>query len=331
MQRTKARPRAHDGCGGFTLIELVISIAVATLVTAAATTVLLLALRVNRQSSQTAAKQYTVRSLLSAMENAASTGAVQSLKSESDHWELYAEGETPIFQYISKDQTISVNGAAVLEGVYASHATLENGLLTVSIENSEGAFSSSVYCRTIKTKDVPEPTMPIEVEPTGKLESFLTVLASQYGSTGQIIYSDGIAMDEAKYYSEWYIGGYADHPGWNTKTPWCACFVSWALVQVGTHGSDGHNKWFAEVDDFMAYFQQNKMWKADGAEIGDLVFFDWINDDVPDAQHVGVVIGFSEDEKQIYTIEGNSAGRVAFRSYETDDWRILGYGSIDFD
>lgn len=323
MRRMLRTDRPRSGRGGFTLIELVISIAVATLVTAAATTVLLLALRVNRQSSQTATKQYTVRTLLSAMENAASNGNITSLSAKPDGWELN-DGERAVFSYESQDQTISVNGAPVLDGVYASHATLSNGLLTVFIENSEGVFTSAVYCRTRVDSDETTPTVPTEGATGNKLSSFLSILASQYGSTGRI--KDGDVLGD--YYSEWYIGGYANDPRWNADTPWCACFVSWALAEAGIASPTEREKWFAEVDDFMEYFQTAASWYESGAQVGDLVFFDWINDDVHDAQHVGVVIGVSDDA--IYTIEGNSAGRVAMRSYPADDWRILGYGRLNF-
>lgn len=316
------RMHRSDCHGGFTLIELIISIAVATLVTAAATTVLLLALRVNRQSSQTATKQYTVRTLLSAMENAASNGDIESLSSKSDGWELKG-GDRAIFSYESQNQTISVNGAAVLEGVYASHATLNNDLLTVFIENSEGVFTSAVYCRTIVNFNETLPTVPTQGATENDLSKFLSALASQYGSTGRI--KDGDTLGQ--YYSEWYIDGYVNNPGWNAETPWCACFVSWALNKAGIT-AQGREKWFAEVDEFMAYFQTAGRWYESAAQVGDLVFFDWIRDDVQDAQHVGVVIGVADNA--IYTIEGNSAGRVAMRSYPKDDWRILGYGRLDF-
>jgi cell wall-associated NlpC family hydrolase len=59
---------------------------------------------------------------------------------------------------------------------------------------------------------------------------------------------------------------------------------------------------------------------------GDLVFFDWIMDDTKDPQHVGVVLGVQDG--RIYTIEGNSAGRVMIRSYPIDSQYILGYGVL---
>ena len=74
--------------GGFTLVELIVAIAVATIVTAAATTVLMLALRVNRQTGDTASQLITVRSLLSTMEKVASEGNIKGVVSDFDSWQL---------------------------------------------------------------------------------------------------------------------------------------------------------------------------------------------------------------------------------------------------
>ena len=91
---------------------------------------------------------------------------------------------------------------------------------------------------------------------------------------------------------------------------------------------NGHDNWFAEVDDFMAFFQNlnpmhGQQW-SNTPSAGHLIFFDWNEDG--DAQHMGVVLSVSGHT--IYTIEGNSAGRVAIRSYEITDPRILGCGVL---
>ena len=112
---------------------------------------------------------------------------------------------------------------------------------------------------------------------------------------------------------------------WNADTPWCACYVSWALVEAGVSGPVDHTKWYANVDEFMAHFGTLQT----APNPGDLVFFDWIPEDgVQDPQHVGVVLTVTDD--YIITIEGNSAGRVAMRRYPKNDDRILGYGVLSW-
>lgn len=343
--------------GGFTLVELVVSIAVASLVTVAATTVLMLALRVNRQTSDTASQQNTVRALLSTMEKAATDGNIKKVVSELDSWQLLKDDEEapPIFEYIALEKKILANGVAVLEGVYASNAILEDNLLSISIETKEGIFESTVYCRLGNVdQDSTKPTAPDETETT--LNRFMAILISQLISNGKINYDNlkeilskpeapYVPKSQETYYSEWYIGGYETAPNWDTSTPWCACYVSWALVEAGmedpTNRLDANGRkiqWYAHVDKFLAYLKQVEQWsdrsKVQQPNPGDLVFFDWITDDgVDDPQHMGVVLQVTKDEKGndvIITIEGNSAGRVAMRSYPIDDPRILGYGSLNW-
>jgi len=323
--------------GGFTLVELVVSIAVASLVTMAATTVLMLALRVNRQTSDTASQQNTVRALLTSMEKAATDGNIKKVVSKLDSWQLLKDDEEapPIFEYIALDKKILANGVAVLEGVYASNAILEDNLLSISIETKEGIFESTVYCRLGNVdQDSTKPTAPDETETT--LNRFVAILISQLNSNGKINYDNlkeilskpeapYVPKSQETYYSEWYIGGYETAPNWDPSTPWCACYVSWALVEAGVSGPVDHTKWYANVDEFMAHFGTLQT----APNPGDLVFFDWIPEDgVQDPQHVGVVLTVTDD--YIITIEGNSAGRVAMRRYPINDDRILGYGVLSW-
>ena len=344
--------------GGFTLIEMVVCIAIASLVTMAATTVLMLALRVNRQTADTASQQNTVRALLTTMEKAATGGNISNVKSDLESWVLYGENEEQeIFAFHSAKQTISANGIVVLEGVYASNAILENGLLSISIETKEGIFESTVYCRVgmeLGEGESSKPTVPTDLQPS--INKFLTILISQLNSDGKINYDSlktalskpgatYVPKSEATYYSEWYIGQTYENgvgqEGWNADTPWCACYVSWALVEAGMpapkfdcdNTKHNHENWFADVDEFLDYLKQTNRWQErpengnTAPDPGDLVFFDWITDDnVKDPQHVGVVLQVGTD--YIITIEGNSAGRVAMRRYAKDDSRILGYGVL---
>ena len=65
---------------------------------------------------------------------------------------------------------------------------------------------------------------------------------------------------------------------------------------------------------------------------GDYVFFDWDGGTDPDGgkdpDHVGAVLcvkgGF------LYTIEGNSGGKVAVNRYPLSDKRIVGYGVLNW-
>lgn len=332
---------------GFTLIELVVAMAIAVIVTAAATSVLLMGLQINRQTGDTASQQITVRSLLNVMEDVAADGNIKEVLSdipaqngeakEYGSWALIDTTDNLIFHYDAETQTIFTNGTPVLESVIASNVIMEGQLLSISIETKDGIYSSAIYCRTVEPVGAPDiDTLPGDTTNTEEnvRAKFIEILKSQYRSRGEIKNGDG----EYTYYSEWYIGGYGQkNPGWNEKTPWCACFVSWALKKAGVNSPvAGHPNWFANVDDFMDYFQKNgysdygQSWLVGGnkpAE-GDLIFFDWNKGDNP--QHVGVVLSVETNggRTTVYTIEGNSAGRVTIRSYSLTDERIIGYGVL---
>ena len=83
------------------------------------------------------------------------------------------------------------------------------------------------------------------------------------------------------------------------------------------------------MDAGKSWFQGENRWSSTIGGVGDYIFFDWeggkpTHSDHDDPDHVGAVLMIQNNI--IYTIEGNSGGRVAIRSYQKDDPRILGYG-----
>lgn len=334
---------------GFTLVELIVAMAMAVIVTAAATSVLLLGLRVNRQTVDTANQQITVSTLLSTVEKIISEGNVSDIEMSTESWCIRDKENKPLLSYfyteeekgtvyvgdyrLLDDNDPATNATPILTGLLSSYVEMYDGLFTIHVETKEGIFSSSVLCRNMSTGvgEYDDTIDPGDIE--DNREEFIKILKSQYRSRGQIIGAD--PNDPFQYFSEWYIQKDYDDEipdnGWNSKTPWCACYVSWALDQVKAVPPMGHERWFADVDDFMAYFQTDGTWmksKAHGGSVdpqpGDLIFFDWNKGDNP--QHVGVVL--KVENSMVYTIEGNSAGRVTVRSYTLSDPRIIGYGVV---
>lgn len=349
------RPDRRDS--GFTLVELVVYMAVASVVTMAAITVLLLGLRINKQSTDTVKNQNTTRILLSALEDIATEGSIKKVESGPDAWAILTEKdgtEVTAFSYNSAKQTIYTGTGdgktALLTGVVASFVEFDEDtkLLHFGIETLDGTYTSSVYCRTAameekvtddtgnnwlgtltdsdNTNDKEIINQGVAVTEQDARLAFLKVLAGQYGSNGDI---KGAGDGQPRYFSEWYIGSYADNPGWNANTPWCACFVSWALcqdsVKLYVSAPADHSRWYSHVGDFRKYFDESH-WKTTNPIPGDIIFFDWDGDG--SLQHVGVVLYVTDD--YVYTIEGNSANRVAVRKYKLDDPRVIGYGVIDW-
>jgi len=133
------------------------------------------------------------------------------------------------------------------------------------------------------------------------------IARSQLGNTGGEIYW------------RWY--------GFETRTEWCACFVSWCADQCG-YINTGVFPNFASCSQGIMWFQEHDCWRA-GSYIpkrGDIIFFDWDNDGISD--HVGIVE--RAENGTVYTIEGNSGDVCRSGSYEVGSGCIFGYGVPDY-
>lgn len=323
---------------GFTMVELLVTVAVSSIVLAAAASLMLLGLRVHQTTQKEAGEQQTVRIVLSALEDLSASGKIYRVEPFSDGWRLLGkttDGKSGavLLRYNSGKLTSGTSGDQVLlDNLRGARVDLDGSLVTFTFATASHSYSTSVFCRTgidgdsvgkaeaeeILTK---EPTLPTSITETEKAArfAFLQTLAGQYDSRGEIIGGKG-------YFSEWYIGNYADHPGWNKYTPWCACFLSWGAEQQ-RDTIDGDPPRFADVDDGMKLFRGNQWRDSSATPIpGDYVFFDW--DGGTDPDHVGAVLCVKDGF--LYTIEGNSGGKVAVNCYPKNDPRIMGYGVLNW-
>lgn len=334
---------------GFTMVELLVTVAVSSIVLAAAASLMLLGLRVHQTTQKEAGEQQTVRIVLSALEDLSASGKIYRVEPLSDGWQLQgktADG-TPgavLLRYNSGTLTSGTRGDQVLlDNLRGARVDLDGSLVTFTFATAAHSYSTSVFCRTgiegdsvgrEEAEDILKetPTLPDAADLTDTEKAarfaFLQKLADQYDSRGEIK-----GKSDYRYFSEWYIHGYKDHPGWNQYTPWCACFLSWAAAQQPNNTFIGDPPRFADVDIGMADFKaQSGKWRnpndASNMPIpGDYVFFDWDGDSDPD--HVGAVLCVDEDG-YLYTIEGNSGGKVAVQRYLLSDPRIVGYGVLNW-
>ena len=331
---------------GFTMVELLVTVAVSSIVLAAAASLMLLGLRVHQTTQKEAGEQQTVRIVLSALEDLSASGKIYRVEPLSDGWQLQgktADGKSGavLLRYKSGKLTSGTSGDQVLlDNLRGAQVILDDSLVTFTFATAAHRYSTSVFCRTgikgdsvgkedaqekleeLKNQTLPESTELSEAEKKARF-AFLQTLAGQYDSRGEIKNGDGTY----NYFSEWYINGYKNHPGWNQYTPWCACFLSWAADQKKA-SIDGDPPSFADVDKGMTKFKDSGMWRKRGATPipGDYVFFDW--DGRTDPDHVGAVLCVEGDF--LYTIEGNSSGRVALNRYPKNDPRIMGYGVLNW-
>ena len=332
---------------GFTMVELLVTVAVSSIVLAAAASLMLLGLRVHQTTQKEAGEQQTVRIVLSALEDLSASGKIYRVEPLSDGWQLQgktADG-TPgavLLRYNSGTLTSGTRGDQVLlDNLRGARVDLDGSLVTFTFATAAHSYSTSVFCRTgiegdsvgkAEAEDILKetPTLPDAADLTDTEKAarfaFLQKLADQYDSRGEIKSGDSTYT----YFSEWYIDGYARDPRWNQYTPWCGCFLSWGAEQQ-RDTIDGAPPRFANVDTGMEGFQKSGKWRnpndANNMPIpGDYVFFDWDGGSDPD--HVGAVLcvkgGF------LYTIEGNSGGKVAVNRYPLSDKRIVGYGVLNW-
>lgn len=320
---------------GFTMVELLVTVAVSSIVLAAAASLMLLGLRVHQTTQKEAGEQQTVRIVLSALEDLSASGKIYRVEPLSDGWQL--QGKTAdgaagavLLRYKSGKLTSGTSGDQVLlDNLRGARVDLDGSLVTFSFSTAAHSYSTSVFCRTgidgdsVDKAEAQEKLKELEEAEKDARFEFLKTLAGQYDSRGEIIGGKG-------YFSEWYIGNYADNPGWNQYTPWCGCFLSWAADQQKA-SIDGAPPRFADVDEGMKGFKDSRMWRERGDANnmpipGDYVFFDW--DGGTDPDHVGAVLCVEGDF--LYTIEGNSGGRVALNCYPKNDPRIMGYGVLNW-
>lgn len=328
---------------GFTMVELLVTVAVSSIVLAAAASLMLLGLRVHQTTQKEAGEQQTVRIVLSALEDLSASGKIYRVEPLSDGWQLQgktADG-TPgavLLRYNSGKLTSGTSGDQVLlDNLRGARVDLDGSLVTFTFATAAHSYSTSVFCRTgidgdsvgkveaqEKLDELKKPNLT-DAEKKARFE-FLKTLAGQYDSRGEIKNGSG----DYTYFSQWYIDGYDNHPGWNQYTPWCGCFLSWAADQQKA-SINGDPPSFADVDKGMADFQNNRKWREPNDEEnkpipGDYVFFDW--DGGKDPDHVGAVL--CVEGNFLYTIEGNSGGKVAVNRYPLSDSRIVGYGVLNW-
>ena len=330
---------------GFTMVELLVTVAVSSIVLAAAASLMLLGLRVHQTTQKEAGEQQTVRIVLSALEDLSASGKISRVEPFSDGWRLLgktADGKSGAVLLRYNNGKLRSGGSGdqvLLDNLRGAQVILDGSLVTFTFATAAHSYSTSVFCRTgiegdsvgkaeaqEKLENPTLPTLPSTAEKDARF-AFLKTLAGQYDSRGEILPEN---TSPYKYFSEWYIGGYERDPRWNQYTPWCGCFLSWGAEQLKT-SIDGDPPRFADVDDGMKLFRDNgrdDQWRDSGATPipGDYVFFDW--DGGTDPDHVGAVL--CVEGNFLYTIEGNSGGRVAVNCYPKNDPRIVGYGVLNW-
>ena len=149
---------------GFTLIELVISIAIGSLITAAALSTLLFGLRINAQTANNAKQQNATNMLVQILQNVAES---KELDVSEDALSILSDENTIV---VFDGERILLNGSEFMTDVDNFKATMsdDNRLLTIELNN--GKYVASVYCRLNIPNENNIETLTLEV-PTNGSES----------------------------------------------------------------------------------------------------------------------------------------------------------------
>lgn len=125
--------------------------------------------------------------------------------------------------------------------------------------------------------------------------------------------------------------------GFNEHVAWCACYVSWCANECG-YIEKGIIPKFSVCTDGINWFKDKDEWHDRGESyypiIGDIIFFDWYDENGKqdgNCDHVGIVTRTDVDNRNIYTIEGNTSNKCAERMYSFDDVQVMGYGSPKYE
>lgn len=212
---------------GFTMVELLVTVAVSSIVLAATASLMLLGLRVHQTTQKEAGEQQTVRIVLSALEDLSASGKIYRVEPLSDGWQLQgktADG-TPgavLLRYNSGTLTSGASGDQVLlDNLRGARVDLDGSLVTFTFATAAHSYSTSVFCRTgidgdsVGKAEAQEKLKELEEAEKDARYAFLKTLAGQYDSRGEIKNGDGTY----NYFSEWYIGSYAKDPAGTNTLP----------------------------------------------------------------------------------------------------------------
>lgn len=139
---------------GFTMVELLVTVAVSSIVLAAAASLMLLGLRVHQTTQKEAGEQQTVRIVLSALEDLSASGKIYRVEPLSDGWRLLgktADGKpgAVLLRYNSGKLRSGGSGDQVLlDNLRGAQVILDDSLVTFTFATAAHRYSTSVFCRT---------------------------------------------------------------------------------------------------------------------------------------------------------------------------------------
>ena len=147
---------------GFTLLELIVSIAVGTIVTAAALSVLLFGMRINNKTTDSVKQLNATNMLTQLVQTVAEEPNVGILENKIVLLDIEKNAkngtETITIKQVlveKNDSNILLNGTVFMEGVSDFTANWNDKLLFIEIKTENGTTYSTSVCYRFPIKEVP--------------------------------------------------------------------------------------------------------------------------------------------------------------------------------
>ena len=209
----------------------------------------------------------------------------------------------------------------------------------ITVDEPEETAASEQAVSTVPEMPVSDPNADLEtaddwnrefenLELSGNWARDLVLVAATQQGRGESPNNFEAVLNDAG--NAWVRHGYTRYGAWYgyPYAEWSAMFVSFCLRYAGIPAENVPNNPTAA---FMAEsFQKGELFAGRDyvPAVGDLIFFDTVDDDITTIDHMGIVYHVDAENGTINTVEGDRADIVTTFAYHLDDEQIVGYGIL---
>ena len=209
----------------------------------------------------------------------------------------------------------------------------------INVDEAEETVAPEQTVNTVPEMPVGDPNADLETaedwnrefenfELSGNWARDLVLVAATQQGRGESQYNFEAVLNDAG--DAWVRHGYTRYGAWYgyPYAEWDAMFVSFCLRYAGIPAENVPNNPTAA---FMAEsFSKGGLFAGRDyiPAVGDLIFFDTVNDEITNIDHMGIVYHVDAANGTINTVEGDRTDAVATFGYYLNDEQIVGYGIL---
>ena len=209
----------------------------------------------------------------------------------------------------------------------------------ITVDEPEETVASEQTVDTVPEMPVSDPNADLETvddwnrefenfELSGNWARDLVLVAATQQGRGESPNNFEAVLNDAG--DAWVRHGYTRYGAWYgyPYAEWDAMFVSFCLRYAGIPVENVPNNptaaFMAESFSMGGLFAGRDYVPA----VGDLIFFDMVDDEITNIDHMGIVYHVDEENGTINTVEGDRTDAVATFGYYLNDEQIVGYGIL---